>query len=120
MSNDLRNALRKEADRLADEFYERAMSLISAQVAGMFSGVEAPKPKAEKTEPAAEEETVLAAIVDVLKKHPAGLRFEGIRAELPTYEKRDLGLAVRLGLESDQITKSGQRRATTYRLPKRR
>jgi hypothetical protein len=110
MSNDLRAALRKEAVRFADEFYEKAMKLLSAEVAGMF-GPERPVMKVSGSEDA------LSLVLTTLRKHRGGLRLEGLRKEMPL-DADAIRKALQKGLESRQITKTGQKRATTYKAAK--
>lgn len=114
---DLQTALRAEAIRCADQFYETAMRLISEQLTGMFGS----KPhEIARTLPTnrrspEEIERVLVDVVDLLKKNPEGLRLEGLRKGLGL-DNKTINKALYLGLNSDQLTKTGDRRTTTYML----
>lgn len=115
---DLQTALRAEALRCAEQFYETAMRLISQQLTGLFGGPGVPQtsPPTAPKRSREEIESVLASVVELLGQHPQGLRLEGLRKELGL-DNKTLGKALYLGLESDQITKTGDRRTTTYLLP---
>jgi hypothetical protein len=60
---------------------------------------------------------VTKRMIGVLQKHPNGLRAERLRAELGIPREK-MTAAVHAALESKQITKRGERRATTYLLTK--
>jgi hypothetical protein len=57
---------------------------------------------------------MVEAIVELLGKHPAGLRAEQIRDALDLQSK-ELPRPLKEALDSGRIVKSGQKRATTYR-----
>lgn len=61
-------------------------------------------------------ESVLARVIEILKSRPSGLRSENLTKEVGL-DKRVVLKAVYLGLESDQLKKTGEKRATTYFLP---
>ncbi len=56
---------------------------------------------------------VIDQIVDLLRKHPKGLRAEDIRSALGL-EAKEMPRPLREGLQALKFTKSGQKRATTY------
>jgi hypothetical protein len=56
---------------------------------------------------------VIDQIVDLLRKHPKGLRAEDIRSALGL-EAKEMPRPLREGLQAAKFTKSGQKRATTY------
>jgi hypothetical protein len=58
---------------------------------------------------------VLDSIVELLKEHPSGLRLEGLR-ENTKLENAVLSKAIHRGLEQKRLTKTGERRTTTYML----
>lgn len=118
---DLRNAIRAEAIKFADQLYDKFMSQIASALGGVF-GASMPKPNGEtpkRRERLSEEriEETLARIVALLESHPEGLRSEEIRAKL-SLDKKTFQYAANTGKESDQIIQKGERRATTYLLPK--
>lgn len=122
MSNDLRSALRAEALKLADQFYETAMRLVAEQISGLFGGAEPRKsesvPESTTRKRIGDEDKVeaLAQIVELLEQYPKGLRSEEIRAKL-NMEKPLFQFATHLGKESDQLIQEGEKRATVYVLP---
>ncbi len=59
--------------------------------------------------------SVIDQIVDLLRRHPEGLRAEEIRSALD-FEAKEMPRPLREGLEGGRFTKSGQKRATTYHL----
>lgn len=132
MSTDLRTALRAEAVKTADQFYEVAMRLLSAQFAeflGSASGsVSAPAPSAPAPTSisppsskkrsrlsSAEIEKALALVLELLSRRPKGLRLEGMKAELEL-GAATLKRAIDLGRREGRIQKTGDRRTTTYLL----
>lgn len=114
---DLQNALRAEALKCADAFYDAATKVLTQQLSGLFGGrapAALPPPSSGRRRRSPEEiEKVLASIVELLEKHPQGLRLEGLRAGLKL-DNKSLAKAIHLGLSSDQLTKKGDRRTTTY------
>jgi hypothetical protein len=114
MSNELRALLHKQAD----QHYEEIMRVLPSLITDMFRGsaparpAAAPTTKRRRSSPE-EKERVLATVIETLKGHPRGLRLEGLRDVL-RLDKATLSRAIHLGLTSDQITKTGERRATTY------
>jgi hypothetical protein len=60
-------------------------------------------------------EKVSANIIQLLENEPKGLRAEEIRQALQL-EAKELPKPLAAALESGRVTKSGQKRATTYRL----
>jgi len=60
---------------------------------------------------------VLELVTDFLKEHPEGVRLEKLRAETGQ-DKPDLVKAIKMGLETKRLTKTGEKRATTYFLPR--
>jgi hypothetical protein len=67
--------------------------------------------KGQRGDPA----VVLTAIQDLLRKHPDGLRLEGLR-EGTGFANTSLSRALSIGLEAKSLKKKGDRRATTYYL----
>lgn len=134
MSNELRAALRAEAVKFADQFYESAMEMLNAQLAGLFKTTPMPKtkkasrqeelplPRMASERPkfgrvtSEEVESVLADILEDLARHPKGRRAEDFKRDLKK-DKVILNKAIKLGLTSDQLEKKGVLRGTTYFLP---
>lgn len=61
-------------------------------------------------------EGLLQSMVETLKAHPGGLRAEQIREQLKL-DKREMAAPIKMGLEAAILTKTGEKRATTYSLP---
>ncbi len=125
MMTDLRAALHAEAIKAADQFYETAMRLFTAQIATVLGApVSLPEPAPEAAQSRGERlsqekiEEALARIIELLEKHPSGLRSEQIRAELGM-DKKLFQYAAHLGKTSDQLAQEGERRLTVYSLPVR-
>lgn len=123
--NDLRSALRAEAVKIADQFYESAMRLFAEQMANMFGSTPAGQAGATAgVVPARSRlsqehlEEVLATVIELLEKNPGGLRSEQIRSKL-NIDKKTFQMAMHIGKQSDQVVQSGERRATVYALPGR-
>jgi hypothetical protein len=119
MTNDLRAALREEAIKAADNLYDAAMRMFAAQFAAVLGtstaqGAESPKSGTRVSQEGIEE--ALARIIELLEKHPSGLRSEEIRSKL-SMEKKLFQYAANLGKTSDQLVQEGERRSTTYSLP---
>ena len=117
--NDLRETIRAEFIKFADNIHDIVMRTISER---MFGG-SVPKQAAAEDAPRRarisqeSKEEVLAVIIELLGRHPEGLRSEQIRRELKL-DKKAFQLAVNVGKESDQVVQSGERRATVYNLPR--
>lgn len=119
MPTNLKDTLRAEAQKFAD----RAYTILLAQFTGVLAGDEEEEekatPSARKKKPSNEQvEGALAEVLDLLKKHPKGMRSEQIRANLGQ-DRALFQMAVALGLMSDQLVKSGAKRSTVYALPSR-
>lgn len=117
--NDLRETIRAEFIKFADSIHDIVMRTISERMFGgsmpKQAAAEEPPRRARVTQENKEE--VLATIIELLGRHPEGLRSEQIRRELKL-DKKAFQLAMNVGKESDQIVQSGERRATVYNLPK--
>jgi hypothetical protein len=132
MSTDLKSALRAEANKLADQFYDTALRLLSAQLTGLLGPPNQPGSmrdrastpagaqggeERKRTRSSREQiETALASIIETLATSPSGLRKEQLAKALETTGPA-LTRAVKLGLASDQLKKKGNRRSTVYFLP---
>jgi hypothetical protein len=118
--NDLLSALEAEAVQSARRQYDMITKWIAERMTGVFGPIPkpaaAPAPRGRLSQERMEE--VLATIIELLGKHPEGLRSEQIRAKL-AIDKKSFQYAMNLGKESDQVVQSGERRATVYKLPGR-
>lgn len=127
---DLRSAIETETSRIAADLASAILSRLSAasfqeisQLLARNSPAPAPTeaPPSPRTRTTEDLEEVLALVVGELGRHPRGLRKEGLRSALSLGPSKEAGVllskALHVGLESDQITKIGDRRATTYLLP---
>lgn len=123
MTTDLRASLRAEAVQFADRVHDLMISQLTSILGGVAqapapsSAVKAGRPSRERLAQEAIEEA-LAQVVELLKKHPNGLRSEQIRADL-NMNKKLFQYAAHLGKTSDQLTQTGERRSTVYALPTR-
>jgi hypothetical protein len=113
MTSDFRTALLSEKAKL-----EAELSAIN-QLLGSKS-VAASEPVVARRERLTQEsiEDALAQVIELLKKHPNGLRSEQIRADL-NMNKKLFQYAAHLGKTSDQLAQTGERRSTVYALPAR-
>lgn len=130
MSN-LRSTIQTLAARFAESVIEALRSASLDEITGVTSGATRGRPRAAGGGEAAPSrgrragggrlarrsaddiQAMVQSIVDLVGKHPDGLRAEQIRASLGVDAKelpRPLAEAVSAGV----LTKSGQKRATTY------
>ena len=97
------------------------------EITGVASGARASRPRSPAAEPAARKRAagrlarrtaddiqgMVRTIVDLVAKHPDGLRAEQIRAALGV-DAKELPRPLAEAVETGALTKSGQKRATTY------
>ena len=76
-----------------------------------------PAPVARRRPGRSDPEQVLDLITAQLREHPEGIRLEKLRAETGQ-DKPDLVKAIKMGLEKKRLIKTGEKRATTYFLPR--
>jgi hypothetical protein len=120
--------LRPQIEKLSNEFAESLLALFQ-QALGEFVGGAAPRGAKTVARPAARagrirrSEADLAQLSDkivaLVAKSPSGLRAEQIRASLGI-EKKDIERPIRAALASGRLSKTGEKRATTYRAKSRR
>lgn len=126
MSN-LRSTLESLASRFAESVIDALRSASLDEITRVTSGT----PRARAARPAAEPakkrssggrlarrtaddiQAMVQSIVDLVAKHPDGLRAEQIRAAL-NVDAKELPRPLAEGVSSGALTKSGQKRATTY------
>lgn len=123
MTTDLRASLRAEAVQFADRVHDLMISQLTTILGG--GGGQKAAPAIQVASSARRErltqeaiEEALAQVVELLKKHPNGLRSEQIRADLGM-NKKLFQYAAHVGKTSDQLTQKGERRSTVYALPTR-
>jgi hypothetical protein len=120
----LRTAIAKLAEGFADQLVDtlRSMSLdaLLEIERGAPRGRPAAAPSRRPGRPArggrrgaAGAEETIDRIVELLRTRREGMRAEQIRAELGL-SKADITRPIAMALESGQLSKKGQRRATTY------
>jgi hypothetical protein len=126
-------SLQKAIEALSREFVEQVLSAVRkaslediAEATGRVrtGPARGSRPTAKKGKPGrlprrsqADLEKATEAIVGLLKSHPKGLRAEEIRREL-SLDPRELPRPIQEALDSKQIAKKGQKRATTYFIKK--
>jgi predicted HTH transcriptional regulator len=122
--------LKPQIEKLSNEFAESLLALFQ-QALGEFvtGGASAQRGAKTVARPAARagrirrSEADLAQLSDkivaLVSKHPTGLRAEQIRASLGI-EKKDIERPIKDALASGRLSKTGEKRATTYRAKSRR
>lgn len=127
MSN-LRNTLEALAARFAESVIDALRSASLEEITGVTSGARGARPRAAATETSAKKrggggrlarrtaddiQGMVQTIVDLVAKHEGGLRAEQIRASLGV-DAKELPRPLAEAVASGALTKSGQKRATTY------
>jgi hypothetical protein len=128
MSN-LRSTLESLAARFAESVIDALRSASLDEITSVASGSSRTRPRAAAAaaEPVAKKraggrlprrtaddiQAMVQKIVDLVAKHPDGLRAEQIRASLDV-DAKELPRPLAEAVTSGALTRSGQKRATTY------
>jgi hypothetical protein len=113
-------SIREAIAKLATEFADAVLATVSSALAdALAAGAEGPvagqpqqrRPRLSGSDLRAAEERVLT----VLRRKPAGVRAEALRAELGI-SRAELGRPLKSLLGSGQVGKTGDRRSTVYRI----
>lgn len=129
MSKNLQSAIRQLADSFAEGVLEIVRSssleeLLSNNASGQSAGARANGAAARKAAPVStgakrgrpastDSDEAIERIVSLLKKKPKGLRSEALRSQL-RLDKPVLQRATTKAIAANLITKTGEKRATTY------
>lgn len=127
MSN-LRGTLEALAARFAESVIEALRTASLDEISSVTSGATRARTRSAAAEPASRRRSaggrlarrtandiqgMVQSIVDLVAKHPDGLRAEQIRAAL-NVEAKELPRPLAEAVSTGALTKSGQKRATTY------